>query len=170
METTTYDLVENSFIYGRSMCAVLNCSSLAALNREHTNYEVISMPGVNATISSKPLSNTWCVCVNPKSQNVDAAEDLAKFMTYENTAGIYSKTGFLSCKRMDYSERGFKDVYQLYDQTDSLPKFIETEELWKDMKQMLNSVAGGTEPNDALTLFLNSLYASMETRTGQEHK
>ena len=128
------------------------------------------MPGVNATISSKPLSNTWCVCVNPKSQNVDAAEDLAKFMTYENTAGIYSKTGFLSCKRMDYSERGFKDVYQLYDQTDSLPKFIETEELWKDMKQMLNSVAGGTEPNDALTLFLNSLYASMETRTGQEHK
>ena len=128
------------------------------------------MPKVNATIDSKALSSTFCVCVNPMSAHVSDAENLAKYMTYENTAGIYDQTGFISCKRMDYQQKGFADVYALYDETASLPKFIETEEIWRDMKQMLNSVAEDTEPAEALTKFQNAVTSALQTRTGQEHQ
>lgn len=170
LSTTTYDLAENSFIYGRSKCALLKCSSLAALNREHTNYAVARMPKVNATVPSKALSTTFCVCVNPKSEKTAQAEKLAKYMTYDNTSGIYGNTGFISCKRMEYSAPGFSDVYMLYDETASLPKFIETEELWRDLKQMLNGVAEDVSPQDALSAFKNAVDSYFSTRTGQEDR
>ena len=172
IDRTTYDLAENSFVFGRSMCSILKCSSLEALNREHTNYAIAPMPKVSADVDSKALSTTFCVCVNPMSKNVSAAEKLAKYMTYDNTSSIYSLTGYMSCKRMDYSEAGFAEVYALYDDTASLPKFIETEELWRDMKTLLNQLAKDTEadPSDALTTFVDSVYSQLATRTGQEHK
>ncbi len=172
MSRTTYDLVENSFVFGRSMCSILKCSSLEALNREHTNYEIAPMPQVSAQIGSNALSTTFCVCVNPMSKNVSGAEELAKYMTYDNTSSIYSLTGFMSCKRMDYSEAGFDEVYALYDDTASLPKFLETEELWRDMKKMLNQLAGDPETNssDVLSTFVDAVYSQLATRTGQEHK
>lgn len=169
-KTTTYDLVENSFIYGRSMTAVLNCTSLAALNQENAAYEVAKMPAVNSEIPSKALSTTWCVCVNPMSQNTKEAEKLAKYMTYDNTGTIYESTGFMSTKRMEHTAKGFSDVYSLYDESASLPKFIETEELWKDLKDTLLAVWDGKEVGEAVDALEASVYLQLATRTGQEHQ
>ncbi len=166
--TTTYDLVENSFVFGRSMTAILKCSSLEALNREQTNFAISPMPSVTAAIPSKALSTTWCVCVNPMSSHTAEAEALAKYMTYDNTKNIYELTGFMSAKRMDYSGKGYADVYMLYDESASLPKFIETEELWKDMKSMFLSIWDGGEAAAAFDSFEASVYLQLATRTGQE--
>lgn len=166
MNTTTYDLVENSFIYGRSRTAILKCSSLAAMNREKTNYVICEMPPVSDEIPSKALSNTLCVCVNPSSSNTDAAEKLAQYMTYEKTDTIYSLTGYMSCRRMEYSADGFDQLYLLYDKTASLPKFIETEELWKDMETMFQSIWNGTEAGAAFEEFRSSVAEQMAARTG----
>ncbi len=168
--TTTYELAENSFVFGRSMTAILKCSSLAALNREHTNFEIAKMPAVNDAIDSKALSTTWCVCVNPMTQNTKDAEKLAKYMTFDNTNSIYDLTGFMSCKRMDYTGAGYNEVYVLYDDTTSLPKFIETEEIWKDIKLMFQNVNDGTEPQDAFNNLETSVYLQLATRTGQERQ
>lgn len=169
MATTTYDLVENSFVYGRSMSAILKCSSLSVLNREGCDYEICEMPAVTSSVPSAPLSVTWCVCVNPMADHVRGAEELARFMTYENASVIYDLTGCLSCRRPERSERGFDTVYSLYDKTASLPKFIETEELWRDLKLMLNSVWNGGDPNLAYEDFETSFRRQLETRTGQEN-
>ena len=168
--TTTYELAENSFVFGRSMTAILKCSSLTALNREHTNFEIAKMPAVNDAIDSKALSTTWCVCVNPMTQNTKDAEKLAKYMTFDNTNSIYDLTGFMSCKRMDYTGAGYNEVYVLYDDTTSLPKFIETEEIWKDIKLMFQNVNDGTEPQDAFNNLETSVYLQLATRTGQERQ
>lgn len=168
--TTTYELAENSFVFGRSMTAILKCSSLSALNREQTNFEIAKMPAVNDAIDSKALSTTWCVCVNPMTKNTKDAEKLAKYMTFDNTNSIYDLTGFMSCKRMDYTGAGYNKVYLLYDDTTSLPKFIETEEIWKDIKLMFQNVNDGTEPQDAFNTLETSVYLQLATRTGQERQ
>ena len=168
--TTTYELAENSFVFGRSMTAILKCSSLAALNREHTNFEICPMPAVNAVIPSKALSTTWCVCVNPMTEKTEAAENLAKYMTYDNTKTIYDLTGYMSCRRMSYTGNGYNEVYVLYDDTTSLPKFIETEEIWKDFKLMFQNINDGTDPAEAFNTLETSIYLQLATRTGQEHQ
>lgn len=169
-KTTTYDLAENSFIYGRSMSAILKCSSIAALNQEKTTYQICPMPAVSDEVPSKALSTTWCVCVNPMSEHTKDAEKLAKFMTYDNTGNIYGLTGFLSAKRMNNAGEGFSDVYMLYDDSASLPKFIETEELWKDLKGMFLGIWDGTEADAAFDTLEASVYLQLETRTGQERQ
>ena len=168
--TTTYELAENSFVFGRSMTAILKCSSLEALNREHTNFEISPMPAVNAVIPSKALSTTWCVCVNPMTEKTEAAENLAKYMTYDNTKTIYDLTGYMSCRRMSYTGNGYNEVYVLYDDTTSLPKFIETEEIWKDLKLMFQNINDGTDPAEAFNTLETSIYLQLATRTGQEHQ
>lgn len=170
LSTTSYDLAENSFVFGRSMSAILKCSSLTSMNREGTNYEICSMPPVTNGEASAPLSTTLCVCVNPMASDVKGAEELAKYMTFENTEKIYDLTGYLSCKRQEYASKGFGDVYLLYDETASLPKFIETEELWRDLKRMLNNVWNGEDVMQNYNDFSASFQLHLATRAGQEQK
>ncbi len=164
-DTVTYDLVENSFVFSRCTTAIINCSTLAALNRQKTNYKIAQMPPLNDTLESKALSTTWCVCVNPISKNTQTAESLAKYMTYENINYIYDLTGLISCKRVYQEENGFQDAYTQYENSYSLPKMIETQEIWKDLKLMLNSVWGDTSSESALEKFNDSLNKALSTRT-----
>ena len=75
-------------------------------------------------------------------------------------------TGFMSTKRMDYTENGFTG-YELYDDTASLPKFIETEEIWKDLKEMFWNIWDGMEPAEAFEVFQTSVYLQLATRGDQ---
>lgn len=163
--TVTYDLVENSFVFGRCTTAIINCSTLDLLNRQNTNYKIAQMPPLNEELQSKALSTTWCVCVNPISKHIQESEELAKYMTYDNTKFIYDTTGLISCRRVLHEAKGFQDAYTQYENSYSLPKMIETQEIWKDLKIMLNSVWSGTEPSEALAKFNKALSNALSTRT-----
>lgn len=163
--TVTYDLVENSFVFARCTTAIINCSTLALLNQQKTNYKIVNMPPLNDELDSKALSTTWCVCINPMSKNMNDSEELAKYMTYENTDSIYDSTGLISCKRVLHTQNGFQDAYTQYENSVSLPKMIETQELWKDLRKMLQGVWSGKNPSDALDSFNNSLNLALSTRT-----
>lgn len=162
--TTTYDLAENSFVFGRSEMALLKCRSLAVLNREKTPYQICAMPAVNSEIPSKALSSTLCVCVNPMSGHQNDAEELAKYMTYDHAEILYGLTGCLSARRLSYKEDGFEEVYDLYDQTASFPKFLETEDLFRDVKQMFDRLAEGDEPKKVVESFKKALESQMTSR------
>ena len=163
--TTTYDLAENSFAFGRSEMAFLKCRSLGVLNREKTPYKICKMPALNAELSSKALSSTLCVCVNPMSERETDAQDLAKYMTFDHTDLIYGLTGYISAKRLSSPEPGFQEVYDLYDETASLPKFLETEELFRDVQQIFVTLEEGEEPKKAFGAFEQAVKTQMASRT-----
>ncbi len=164
-DTVDYDLVENSFVFARCQTAIVKCSTLALLNQQNTNYKITQMPPLNEELESKPLSTTWCVCVNPISNNIETSEELAKYMTYDNISYLYDTTGLISCKRVLHKEKGFQDAYTQYENSCTLPKMIETQEIWKDIRTMLSNVWGGTSPSDALARFNDSLNKDLSTRT-----
>jgi maltose-binding protein MalE len=145
METTTYDLAENSFVFGRSMMSILNCRSIAALNKNGTDYVICKMPKLNEELNTKTLSANWCVCVNPGTSDPERVIQLAKFMTFDRADLIYDATGYMSCARLSYKEKGFADVYAQYEMSGSLPKLIETEEMWKELKTLLNNIWNGSD-------------------------
>lgn len=145
METTTYDLAENSFVFGRSMMSILNCRSISALNKNGTDYVICKMPKLNEELNTKTLSANWCVCVNPGTSDLERVIQLAKFMTFDRADLIYDATGYMSCARLSYKEKGFADVYAQYEMSGSLPKLIETEEMWKELKTLLNNIWNGSD-------------------------
>ena len=153
MNTMTYDLAENSFAFGRSQMAILNCRSLEALNKAGTDYVICDMPKLNAKLDTKTISAHWCVCVNPGSSDVSRAVDLATFMTYEKADLIYGATGYMSCARLSYRDKGFADVYALYENSANFPKLIETEEIWKDLKTLLNNTWNRNNVSTEVTAF-----------------
>ena len=153
MSTTTYDLVENSFIFGRSMMSILNCKSIEALNKNGTDYVIIPMPRLNDELKTKTLSANWCVCVNPGTFDPELVTQLAKFMTYDKADVIYDATGYMSCARLSYKDKGFADVYAQYELSDCLPKLIETEDMWKELKMVLNDIWNGADVAAELSSF-----------------
>ncbi len=163
LATTTYDLVENSFAFGRCKMALLNCSSLALLNEVNAPYVITDLPRLTDALGTKGLSNTWCVCVNPMSKNVEQAEELAKFMTYDEAGIVYDNTGYMSCLRSANEGKGFASVYKQYEITSSLPKLIETENLWKDLKSMLNEIWTGADVSAQLESFQTKVNDSLFT-------
>ncbi|MBO4835889.1 MAG: extracellular solute-binding protein [Lachnospiraceae bacterium] len=158
MDTMTYDLAENSFAFGRSQMAILNCRSIAALNKAGTDYVVCDMPRLNAKLDTKTVSSHWCVCVNPGSADPERAAELATFMTYEKADLIYDTTGYMSCARLSYREKGFADVYAQYETSANLPKLIETEDIWKDLKTLLNNIWNGNDVTSELSAFQGSVH------------
>ena len=158
MSTTTYDLAENSFVFGRSMMSILNCRSLAALNKNGTDYVIAPMPRLNEELDTKTLSANWCVCINPGTSDLEHVIQLAKFMTLEKADVIYETTGYMSCARLSYKDKGFADVYAQYEMSDSLPKLIETEEMWKDLKTLLNDIWNGKDVAVSLSTFQGKVH------------
>ena len=158
MDTMTYDLAENSFAFGRSQMAILNCRSIAALNKAGTDYAVCDMPRLNAKLDTKAVSANWSVCVNPGSSDTEQAVDLATFMSYEKADLIYDATGFMACARLSYHDKGFADVYAQYEASSNLPKLIETEEIWKDLKTLLNNIWKGNEVTSELSAFQGNVH------------
>jgi len=169
MSTTTQDLVMNSFCYGRTEAAILQTSDIDDINSSNINFRIIVNLPLNSELSSKALSTTLCVGVNPMSDDVSEAENLAKYMTYERVDSIYEKTGYMACRRIDYTLKGFSAVYSQYESSVSLPKIIETEELWKDFKYMLNNVWNGSDPDESLSVLRNSLNSALSTRNLQKN-
>lgn len=167
-DTTTYDLVENSFAFGRCKMALLNCSSLSLLNELNAPYVITELPKLTDALETKGLSNTWCVCVNPMSSNVSQAEHLAKFMTYDEGGVIYSNTGYMSCLRSANTGKGFHAVYKQYEVSASLPKLIETEDIWKELKNLMNGIWKGSDVVASLDNFQMLVNASLATRNATQ--
>lgn len=169
METTTYDLAENSFVFGRSMMSILNCRSIAALNKNGTDYAIAQMPKLNDVLNTKTISANWCVCVNPGTSDPERVIQLAKFMTFDKADLIYGATGYMSCARLDYKEKGFADVYALYEMSDSLPKLIETEDMWKELKILLNNTWNGSDVAVELSSFQTKVHDLLMFRKEDNH-
>ena len=165
MNTTTYDLAENSFAFGRSQMAILNCRSIAALNKAGTDYVVCDMPRLNGKLDTKAVSVHWCVCVNPGCSDPDRAAQLATFMSYDKADLIYDATGYMACARLSYHDKGFADVYAQYEASSNLPKLIETEEIWKDLKTLLNNIWNGKEVTSELSSFQSRVHDFLLFRT-----
>lgn len=170
MSTTTYDLAENSFVFGRSMMAILNCKSLEALNKNGTDYVVAAMPKLNDELDTRTLSANWCVCVNPGTSDPERVTQLAKFMTYDKADIIYDTTGYMSCARLSYKDKGFADVYAQYEMSASLPKLIETEEMWKDLKTLLNNIWNGKDVSAELSSFQRKVHDILMFRNEGNNK
>ncbi|MBR5930578.1 MAG: extracellular solute-binding protein [Lachnospiraceae bacterium] len=171
MNTMTYDLAENSFAFGRSQMAILNCRSIAALNKAGTDYVICDMPKLNDKLDTKTLSANWCVCVNPGCADPNLAAELAKFMTYDKADLIYDATGYMSCARLSYREKGLADVYAQYELSGNLPKLIETEEMWKDLKTLLNNIWNGGEVTSELSTFQSGVHDILMFRNeGKKNK
>ena len=124
---------------------ILNCRSIAALNKNGPNYVITPMPRLNEELKTRTLSANWCVCVNPGTSDPEHVIQLAKFMTLDKADLIYDATGYMACARLSYKDKGFADVYAQYEMSESLPKLIETEEMWKELKILLNNIWNGKD-------------------------
>lgn len=117
-DTVTSEEVIQEFIDGKSVFTIVNVPMLAELDRAvaageipeyeeeegaHFDpfYQVIQLPPLTDTLSSRGLSVTNSVVVNPYSSNVKAAEACARYLTQERADRLYEEAKKLTaCKNL----------------------------------------------------------------------
>ncbi len=139
-DTVTSEEVIQEFIDGKCVFTIVNVPMLAELDRavaageipeyptertvtgedgeEHTEtvsydpfYQIIPLPPLTDTLSSRGLSVTNSVVVNPYSSNVKAAEACARYLTQERAGRLYEEARKLTaCKSLLEAETSKPDT------------------------------------------------------------
>ena len=164
-----YTNIERNFMSGTTKIGIFSPSSLLKFSaQEGLNYMICPIPKLNDDLETKTMSQTSLVCVNPDSENVSGAEELAVFLTDDYAENIYETSGLMSCKTSEKNDIYINIIQEIYEDSASLPKLIETESLWENLNTMLTSVWEGTDVEKAQSKLNVSLYIALSTRTEQE--
>lgn len=162
----TYDSVIRDFIDGKTVFTIGGYDLVKRL-KEATDdgsfayeYGFSEMPNVTSDIPSASLAITSVVCVNSFSVKTDLANEFALFLTRDEAPKLTELSGLASCSRSFGMEGGADQIYAIeYAGSVSLPKMMETENVWMQLEVMFSKVwEGGDIKNELITLDNNINY------------
>lgn len=165
-----YNTIEKNFTDNITSMGIFSPVSLLKFNSKEVSYSICQVPDMNNELKSRVLSQSEIICVNPESKDVRGAEELAKYLAFENAENIFLETGLMPARKSNSDDEVVNAIEQIYEGSKSLPKLIETESLWEDLSTMLTSVWSGTEIDKAQNKLNVSVYIALSTRTEQEDK
>ena len=148
---------------------VLTVGDMAMYRRvaSESGFEVgaAALPDMSSTVKSAPLSVTTAVAVNPFSDNVTVAESFAKYLTYTNTAKLYTMSGLPSCRMIDNEDANLNRIYESYDKSVPKLKLMYSDEFYAMLEVAMHSIADGSKGVDALTSVKDYLTRSWSQNT-----
>jgi len=162
----TYDSVIQDFIDGKTVFTIGGYDLVNRLKEATEDgsfayeYGFSEMPNVTSDISSASLSITGVVCVNSFSTKTGLANEFALFLTKDEAANFTDLTGLASASRSFGMEGGPDHIYAIeYMESVSLPKMMETENIWMQLEVLFSKVwEGGDVKSELETLDSNLNY------------
>ncbi len=165
-DEVTYDSVIQDFIDGKTVFTIGGYDLVKRL-KEATDdgsfayeYGFSEMPNVTSDIPSASLAITSVVCVNSFSAKTDLANEFALFLTRDEAPKLTELSGLASASRSFGMDGGADQIYAIeYAGSVSLPKMMETENIWMQLEVMFSKVwEGGDIKNELITLDNNINY------------
>ena len=162
----TYDSVVQDFIDGKTVFTIGGYDIVNRLKEATADgsfvyeYGFSEMPNVTSDIPSASLSITSVVCVNSFSPKTELAREFALFLTRDEAPNLTELTGLAGCSRSFGMEGGADQIYAIeYAGSVSLPKMMETENIWMQLEVMFSKVWEGEDiKNELITLDNNINY------------
>lgn len=220
-DTVTSEEVIREFIEGKTVFTIVNVPMLAELDRAvaageipeyvtertivnedgeeetvATEYEpfyrVKALPSLTDELSTRGLSVTNSVVVNPYSKNVDAANACARYLTKERAGKLYEESGKLaacqsplkaeeetksifsyqslyerllgddSVSKSAENTDAYQAVYEAYEQAAEVPKIMELSNVWLQLEVVLADIWRGADAGEELAKFSELLNAQLD--------
>lgn len=152
-EEENYKKIVSDFAAGKIVFTILNIKSLKELDDLGVSYGVCPLPMLSSSLATKPLAETDIVVVNPYADDLEQAEEFAKYLTFEATYKMYEMTGMLPTKNIKkYENEGLKEIATEYANSASLPKNRRLSDYWLKVENLFKTVNNiVTETNDSAT-------------------
>lgn len=165
-DTVSYDSVVEDFIEGKLVFTVATTDVLKRLEAAKEDgtfpyeYGIAMIPRPSADLAGRSLSVTGCVAVNGYSTHRELANEFAAFLTGSYYERLYERTGKASANLAANPENeelaAFMEEYQ---NSQSLPKLIETSNFWIQLEILFSRVWEGGDI-DSLLLELSDQIVS----------
>lgn len=164
-DSVTADSVMTSFVEGKTIFALLNSSDLVELNKKNEevklNYSISKVPDLKDGLDSASLSTTKMLVVNPYSNNVEMAKEVAKFFTYDMGDIVYEKTGDFGTK-LPAEMGSCEAVYASYEDSAIKSKLMNIGDFYINLDIMLHNIADGNDVEEELVKLENILKETLK--------
>lgn len=152
-----YEKVIDEFIQGKVVFTVATTDVVARLEQAKEDglfaydYGITMTPDIDENKKTRSLSMTNCVVVNGYSENQEAANDFAGFLTSRYNEILYARTGKVSAaKNVDYGYEALSAFAKEYENSISMPKMIETSNFWVQLEVTFAQIWDGADANKKL--------------------
>lgn len=150
-ETKDYSSIVSDFAAGKTLFAVLNTSIVGNDAFAELNYNIMPMPDFSNTLKVSAMSYTEMIVINPYTDSMDDALKFAKMSAYDLADKMYEKCGILSTrKNIDYGKTIVDKFFTAYEESTTLPKYMETEDYALLVKNTINHIWEGQDINTVL--------------------
>lgn len=152
LDTINYDSVIQDFIDGKIVFTIATTDVIEKLEKAKEEgifayqYGITVMPDVNAQLASRSLSVTHTIAVNGYSVKKELANQFAAYLTSDYVAQLYERTGKAACVINANQENPALQIFmEEYAKSISLPKMIETSNLWIQLEILFSKVWNGAD-------------------------
>lgn len=156
-DTVDYDTVIDDFMEGKIVFTIATTDVLSRLAQAKEDgtftyeYGISMMPDVSQELQSKSLSVTGTVVVNGYSKKKDHANDFARFLTTTYAENLYDRAGKASANiHVEQDNPGLQIFMAEYGKSVSLPKMIQTSNLWLQLEVLFSKVWNGGNTEELL--------------------
>lgn len=145
------------FKQNKLLYTIIKTNDLKAINDSGVNYGICKIPDLTNSISSKSLSITQLMAVNPYSKNVKAAKNVAKSFTYDYAGELFDLTGYVCCRSDlgNYPSSEFINLYSVYSNSIVKAQFMNIGDFYIKLEIMLHQIWDGANVDDNLSSFSN---------------
>lgn len=152
-----YEAILDEFMEGKMVFTMATTDAVFKLEHAKSDglfaydYDIALTPDIDENRKSRSLSMTSCVAVNGYSQNKDAANDFALFLTSQYNDILYARTGKVSAATgVDYGYEALSKFAQEYEKSISMPKMIETSNFWVNLEVAFSQIWNGADADEKL--------------------
>lgn len=171
---SSYEGILNEFMEGKMVFTMATSDAVAKLEQAKTDgifpydYGIAPAPDIDENMQTRSLSMTGCVVINGYSENKQAANDFALYLTTQYNDILYDRTGKVSAaKNVNYDYDALNEFAGAYERSISMPKMLETSNFWVKLEAAFSEIWNGADVNEKLKALSEQI---MYQVTGQEYQ
>ena len=156
-DTVNYEAVIEDFLNGKTVFTIATTDVLKRIETAQTEgefsfgYGLCMMPDVSADLKGRSLSVTGTVVVNGYSDKKEHANDFARFLTVDYASRLYERAGKAPANiNVSGENPGLQIFMAEYSESASLPKMLQTSNLWLQLEVLFAKVWNGGNTDELL--------------------
>lgn len=152
-----YDKIVKDFIDGKIVFTVATTDILSKISEAKEagecefEFAVADMPGLTTDFGTRTMSVTNCIVVNGYSEHGPEANQVARYLCNDNSTDLYQQSGKVAAHYgIKYKDSNLNTFVDVYNNSVSMPKTMETSNLWMELEIAFTKIWNGEDCNSTL--------------------
>lgn len=139
-----------SFLQGTTLSIILNSDYITMVDMQaaenNVAYDLMEIPDMNDSLLCKTGSYTDAVAVNGMSESQQLASQFAQYITYDYVDMLHGSSKLYPARFTNGSYiKNYDKIYEIYKNSTSFPKLLETEDFDLKLGEMFEDVTAGAD-------------------------